>query len=105
MHRGRYGVPLRPWHISGFFLLFPLIVLFSIRKVTARWRVDPVQARLALFLLFCVLWVFAMVLLVDGDEANRMRISTEPYVLILAFWILPSPLWTPRPAVKMVDAA
>jgi hypothetical protein len=84
--------PTRFWHVSGFFFTFPLILYFSIRKVRRFWASDPLPSRVAIFMLLPVLWVLAMVLLVDGEESNRMRLSTEPYTLLLAMWVIP-PDW------------
>lgn len=81
--------PTRFWHVSGFFFTFPLIVIFAFRKIRKRWRTHPVEARVAAMLLYTVLWVFSMILFVDGDEANRIRTSTEPFTIMLAMWLIP----------------
>jgi hypothetical protein len=81
--------PTRFWHVSGFFFTFPLIVFFSIRKIRRGWSDDPPTARVAALMLLPILWVFAMVLLVDGEESNRMRVSTEPLTILLALWVIP----------------
>jgi hypothetical protein len=80
---------LSPWPPSGFMILFPIVMIFSTWKIVRRWRIDPARARVALLMLYCILWVLAMVLFVDGLEGNRMRFSTLPYLLVLFFWILP----------------
>jgi hypothetical protein len=77
------------WPPSGFMMIFPLIVGAAAVKIKRTWRRDPLRARLALLMLYCVLWVLAMVLLVDGLEGNRMRFSTLSYLLVLFFWVLP----------------
>lgn len=79
----------RFWHVSGFFFTFPLIVGFAGRKIWKRWRTHRVEARVAALMLYTVLWVFAMIIGVDGDEANRIRTSTEPYTIMLAMWVIP----------------
>lgn len=98
--------PTRWWHVSGFFFTFPLIAGFAVWKIARRWRSHPLEARTAALMLFSVLWVFAMVILVDGDEANRIRASTEPQTIMLAFWVIPPAFFealkhrgrAPRPA-------
>lgn len=86
--------PIRFWHVSGFFFTFPIIVLLVANKIRRVWSLRPLEARMAAILLFTVAWVFAMILLVDGDEANRIRTSTEPYTLMLALWLIPPGFFT-----------
>lgn len=81
--------PTRFWHVSGFFFTFPLIVGFAVRKIWKRRLTHPVESSVAAVLLYTVLWVFAMTIVVDGDEANRIRTSTEPYTIMLAIWLIP----------------
>lgn len=77
------------WHISGFFLLFPVILWGSARTIRAGWSgADPIRARAGAFVLGTVAWVFLMCLLVDGNEGNRIRFSTETYVALLAGWLI-----------------
>jgi hypothetical protein len=81
--------PTRFWHVSGFFFTFPLIMGMALWKIRRRWRAQAIEARVAAVMLFTVLWVFAMIIVVDGDEANRIRTSTEPYTVMLAMWLIP----------------
>ncbi len=77
-------------YVSCFYFTFPVILLLTIRKIWKRWTDHPLESRVATFMLYTVLWVLAMILLVDGNEANRIRTSTEPYLLLLFFWMLPA---------------
>jgi hypothetical protein len=78
------------WGVSGFFLLFPIVLYLSGIKILRVWRTHPAEARAALFLLYCIVWVLLMTLFVDGREGNRMRFSTEPYWIFLVFWLIPA---------------
>jgi hypothetical protein len=77
-----------PW--TGWSLLLPLALAGVAVQVIRRRRTDPVGSGAATFLLACVLWVLIMVLLIDGDEGNRMRFSTQPLLLAAAAWALRS---------------
>ncbi len=85
----RQGIPT-VWLPSVFFMTFPLLLFFSLMKLFRIWKTEPLRARSAAFLLFCIFWVLAMILFVDGREGNRIRFSTEPYLITLFFWVLPS---------------
>jgi hypothetical protein len=51
-----------------------------------------------------VIWVLAVTLLVDGSEANRLRFSTQPYLLLLAVWAVES-AWRGRKASPRAEAS
>lgn len=91
-HQLARPVPVRPHHVSGFMILFPLIVALACRKAYRLRHASPTEAALAAIMLYTILWVFAMCLFIDGDEGNRHRFSSEPYLLLLFFWML-----TPEP--------
>ena len=74
--------------VSGFFLWFPIILIAAGLRIIRRRRVDPLGAHLAAYLLFCIVWVLASCLLIDGAEGHRLRFSTEPYLVLLACWAL-----------------
>jgi hypothetical protein len=76
-----------PW--TGWSLLLPLVLSGAAIQAFRRRKTEPVDAGTAAFLLAAVLWVLIMVLLVDGDEGNRMRFSTQPLLLAAAAWALP----------------
>jgi hypothetical protein len=57
-------------------------------QIVRRRKTYPVGAGTAAFLLFAVLWVLAMVLLVEGSEGNRIRFSTQPLLLVAVAWSL-----------------
>ena len=40
------------------------------------------------YLLLSVVWVLAMILLVDGLEGNRIRFSSDPLLWLLIAWAL-----------------
>ena len=87
-HRA-YRNPMRQsGEVSGFAFFFPLVLLGSAVAILRSRSTDPEESSTALFMLFCVLWVLAATLLIDGSEANRLRYSTEPYFFALAFWSL-----------------
>jgi hypothetical protein len=77
--------PLGP---GGASRLRPMALLFPLLAAAGAWRawtlrsIDRPAAIVLAFLLGTTLWVAAMVLLVDGEEGNRMRFSTQP-----ALWI------------------
>jgi len=65
-----------------FALVFPILAVAGVRHAwSLRARDRPAALTLAV-LLGSALWVLAAVLLVDGEEGNRMRFSTQ-----LALWI------------------
>lgn len=87
-HRA-FRVPMRQsWALSGFGIVFPILLIAAAVVVARSWSFAPAESRTALFMLFCVSWVLLVTLLIDGSEANRIRFSTEPYVFLLAFWSL-----------------
>jgi hypothetical protein len=74
--------------LPGFaYLLPPALALVGVQIVRRR-KTYPVGAGTAAFLLFAVLWVLAMVLLVEGSEGNRIRFSTQPLLLVAVAWSL-----------------
>ncbi|MBI3735575.1 hypothetical protein HY256_03570 [Candidatus Sumerlaeota bacterium] len=77
------------WLPSAFFLMFPVVLILSALKIVRLRKSNPDDALTAAFLLGCILLVTAMILLVDGREGNRMRFSTEPYLICLVFWLIP----------------
>jgi len=77
--------------LTIYFFAFPLIVVIAmIKAVAGAGRRSP-DWRCVTLLLATILWVLAMVLFVDGDEANRIRFPTEPLTVLLFFWILTVP--------------
>ena len=72
--------------LAGFVILLPLYLGFAGWTILARWRTDTALSLTAAFMLACFLWVLLMVLLIDGIEGNRMRISTEPFLWLLLIW-------------------
>ncbi len=76
----REGLP------SGFALAFPWVLAWIL--VRAFRAGNPEARRLLLLALYPVLWVLLLVLLVDGQEGNRMRLSGEAlfwFALLFAF--------------------
>jgi hypothetical protein len=74
---------------TGFAVLFPIALVAT---VIALWRRRPWGAaeRTIVVMLFSILWVLALVVFVDGPEGNRVRFSTEPYLFLVAGWLLGS---------------
>lgn len=76
------------WAVTGFPFTLPLLLIAAIFTIIRRWKTDAPSAKVAAFMLYCIVWVLSMVIFVDGNEGNRMRFSTEPYLIVLAFWTL-----------------
>jgi len=74
---------------AGFVWLLPVYLLLIAVRIIRVYRRNPPLALTATFMLLCVVWVLMMILCVDGVEGNRMRTSTEPFLIILVFWALP----------------
>jgi hypothetical protein len=72
---------------NGFRVLLPVLLLAVLWRIARRPRGDP-GWRLAVLLVWHVLWVIVMVLFVDGFEGNRMRYSTTPFLVLLAAWAI-----------------
>lgn len=72
------------WPVSGFMLTFPALIALIAAQIARRWRAGPVRARTALFMLYCIVWVFLLSVVVDGLEGNRLRFATLPFLIILA---------------------
>lgn len=83
----REGFEIDHWLPSLMWLTLPLILLAAFIRALCIRRSRPADAFTAFILIFNILWVLAMVLLVDGREGNRMRFSTEAYMVWLGFWL------------------
>jgi uncharacterized protein (TIGR03382 family) len=86
---------------TGFAIWFPLLLAAAFVRLWRRRREWTSADRTVVLMLLSVLWVLALVLLVDGPEGNRVRYSTEPFLFLVAGWLLGSP----RSAGAGVDAA
>jgi uncharacterized protein (TIGR03382 family) len=86
---------------TGFAIWFPLLLLAAFVRLWRRRREWTSADRTVVLMLLSILWVLALVLLVDGPEGNRVRYSTEPFLLLVAGWLLGSP----RSARAGVEAA
>jgi hypothetical protein len=80
---------------TGFAFFFPVILLAAVGMSFYAYKKEPAETAAAIFMLYNVLWVLAMVLLIDGFEGNRMRFATQPFLFILTGWVL-SNLFKPR---------
>lgn len=76
------------WIPSLMWLTLPMILILAAIQVVRLRRSRSAEAFTAAILIFNIVWLLTMVLLVDGREGNRMRFSTEPYMIWLAFWIV-----------------
>ena len=103
-HRAYRSPPRQSWALSGFVVLFPVILIAAAWTVHRRAHTQAAAAGTATFMLFCVIWVLAVTLLVDGSEANRLRFSTQPYLLLLAAWAIES-AWRDRKAASRAEAS
>lgn len=70
------------WRPSVMALFVPLGLIATLVWGARRWRTPG--GLLALWLAATYLWLLAMILLVDGLEANRIRWHLEPVFLIMA---------------------
>ncbi|MCE5229713.1 hypothetical protein LLG95_08975 [bacterium] len=94
---GRLIVGLMDFSIpTGFMFVLPLMLIGAAWRIQREWQRDPLRARLGLVMYYCVMWVMAIVLFIDGAEGNRIRFSTLPFLLILAAWSLPNLKPDPR---------
>jgi hypothetical protein len=73
---------------TGFAVLFPLIVVAALVVLWSRRRRWESTDRTVVLMLFSIAWVLAMVLFVDGPEGNRVRFSTEPFLFLVAGWLV-----------------
>jgi hypothetical protein len=84
--------PYDPGHTgvtTGFAFLFP-ILLAATGIALRRRRPWGTPERTVVVMLFAILWVLALVVFVDGPEGNRVRFSTEPYLFLVAGWLMGS---------------
>jgi len=72
--------------LPGFAWVLPPALLLAVVQTLRRRKADPAGAGTVGFLLAAVLWVLAMVLLVDGREGNRIRFSTQPLLYVAVAW-------------------
>lgn len=77
-HNGRPTAPLA-------YLLPVGLGLVLLQLAVARRRRPGTRPTVA-FMLLASSWVLAMVVLVDGAEGNRMRISTQPLLVLAVAW-------------------
>jgi len=82
------GIEKDRWIPSLMWLTLPLILILAAIQAVRLRRSRSAEAFTAAILICNIVWVMTMVLLVDGREGNRMRFSTEPYMIWLAFWIV-----------------
>jgi amino acid transporter len=73
---------------TGFAILFPLIIVAALVALWRRRRGWNAPDRTVALMLFSIGWVLAMVLFVDGPEGNRVRYSTEPFLFLVAGWLV-----------------
>jgi hypothetical protein len=85
---------------SGFAFVFPILLAVSVAQIAWRRRERREEAIAVATLLFTVAWVLAMVLFVDGHEGNRMRFSTEPFLVIAVVWAYGVPARRPVPDLE-----
>ena len=103
-HRA-YRSPLgQSWALSGFAILLPIILIAALWTIFRQAPKHAAAAGTAAFMLFSVSWVLVGTLLIDGSEANRLRFSTEPYLLLLIAWSIDS-LWRDRRAPHRAEAS
>jgi hypothetical protein len=82
----RRGPDPPPLPVTGFALLFPVAVALAAARAWRERRSDPLRVRTAIYLAWPVVWVLVLILFVEGNEGNRLRLSTQPFVLLLAGW-------------------
>jgi hypothetical protein len=74
--------------LNGFTFLFPVVMICSVILIAKTWRDGSSETKTAALMMYCIVWVLAMALFIDGYESNRMRFSTEPFIFILAGWLI-----------------
>lgn len=88
-----------------FALLFPILAVAGVRHAWALRASDRPAALALAVLLGSALWVLAAVLLIDGEEGNRMRFSTQPALWIGAAATLEGALRRRAGATPQISAA
>jgi hypothetical protein len=73
---------------NGFALVFPAVVAVALVALVRRRRVWGPAERTVAVMLLSIGWVLALVLFVDGPEGNRVRYCTEPYLFLVAGWVV-----------------
>lgn len=76
--------------VNVFFFLFPIVMLLSLIKMAHSWRQKSAEIQTIWWIWLTIMWVLLMILFVDGLEANRIRFSTEPFLILLAAWLIPT---------------
>lgn len=76
--------------VNVFFFLFPIIMLLSLIKIARSWCQKSAEIQTIWWIWLTIMWVLLMILFVDGVEANRIRFSTEPFLFLLAAWLIPN---------------
>jgi hypothetical protein len=83
---------------NGFSLVFPTVVVAAAVALWRRRRAWGPAERTIAVLLLSIGWVLALVLFVDGPEGNRVRFCTEPYLFLVAGWLIGGGAWKVPPA-------
>ena len=89
-HRAYRSPSKQSWDPGLFTFALPVILIAAGWQIARRFRSDRSRSVTALFMLFSASWVLLATLLVDGSEANRIRFSTEPYLVMLALFAIDS---------------
>jgi hypothetical protein len=74
--------------LPGFAYVLPAALILVAVQLVRRRKSDPVGAGTVAFLFAAILWVLAMVLLVDGREANRISFPAHPLLAVAVAWSL-----------------
>jgi hypothetical protein len=67
-----------PW--NSFYLLFPALIIFGIKKASSSDDQDQIPFT---YLTFTILWVAMITNLLEFGENNRIRFETDPLIVIL----------------------
>ncbi|MFM7144206.1 MAG: hypothetical protein ACKO2K_20065, partial [Alphaproteobacteria bacterium] len=93
--RGRESAT-EPRLTTGMAILYPFLLLAPLPVLwRRRHRFGPAEATVAL-LVFCGLWITALLLVVDGMEGARGRWAVQPFLFVAFAWAIEA--WLDRGA-------
>jgi hypothetical protein len=73
---------------TAYGLVFPVALGFIVFRWHAAVRAHDGDRVIVTLMLFCVVWVLAMILGIDGLEGNRIRFGADPLLTLLLAWAL-----------------
>ena len=70
-----------PW--NSFYILFPLLVIFGMKKTFVRDQNPSVRSVTFAYLTLTTIWVALITNMLEFGENNRIRFETDPCIVIL----------------------